>query len=97
MELKEGDIVVWCTITEPNKVVDFFVCLKNQIVYGSSSSYYNADDLVGYSIVHGNRYELGNWNFKRKATPEDMEAIMQWLKNNNKYFNFNTGSHERQY
>ena len=97
MELKKGDIVVWVALSEPHKVVDFFLCLKDKNVEQNYRSYYSANDLVGYNIVHGNRYELGNWNFKRKATQEDMETIMQWLKNNNKYFNFNTGSHERQY
>lgn len=56
--------------------------------------YHTCVNLTGYSIRHGNKYELGAWSFSRKAAAKDIESIMRWLENNHKVFNFNTGRHD---
>lgn len=90
MDLKKGDIVVWCE--RNGEKVDFFVVLENQHLSDyEGRMYYLADHLAGYSVRHGNYFEEGNWSFSRKATNEEVDFFVRWLDERNKKFNFNTG------
>lgn len=90
MDLKKGDVVVWCE--RNGEKVDFFVVLENKhIPEDEGRMYYSENNLAGYSVRHGNYFEEGNWSFSRKATNEEVEFFIRWLDNNNKKFNLNTG------
>ena len=97
MELKKGDIVVWADRGGGEDIVDFFVCMSNVHIPDDGRFYHSCRNLAGYSIRHGNKFELGDWSFSRKATTKDIEFIMRWLENNHKVFNFNTGEHDYAY
>jgi hypothetical protein len=97
MELKKGDIVVWTDRLENEEIVDFFVCMSNVHLPDNGAYYHTCGKLAGYSIRNGNKFELGEWSFSRKATAKEIEFIMRWLENHHKVFNFNTGEHDYAY
>ena len=71
--------------------------MSNAHIPDDGEFYHSCRNLTGYSIRYGNKFELDTWNFSRKATAKDIEFIMQWLENNHKVFNFNTGRHGYSY